>query len=169
MSASSADYCPVCGSKLQPQPIGGRERPQCPGCGHVHYMNPGSAAAGVVLDSDRRLLLIRRRIRPFKGDWALPAGYQEVDESPAETASREIREETGVKVEIVRLLDLLWVPDDPRKPANVAVFLCQQSGGILRPGSDALDARWFELNDLPTNLGFGNEKILMKHFRKELS
>ncbi len=113
--------------------------------------------------------MIQRRIRPFEGDWALPAGYQEVDESPQETAAREIREETGIEVAVEELLDLVWVPDDPRKPANVAVFLCRPVGGTLRAGDDASDARWFALNELPHNLGFDNEKILKKHFEKEMS
>ena len=149
--------------------VGGRERPHCQACGYVHYLNPGAASAGVVLDSDRNLLLIRRKIRPFQGDWALPAGYQEVDESPPETAIREIREETGIEVEVLSLLDLVWVPDDPRKPANVAVFLCRPIGGNLGPGDDASDTRWFPLNALPSNLGFDNEQILKKHFDQELS
>ena len=62
----------------------------------MYYQNPACAAAGAVVDGDGRVLLIRRRIAPFRGDWALPAGYQEIDEDPRETALREVREETGI-------------------------------------------------------------------------
>lgn len=169
MRASKGKFCFLCGALLALENVAGRQRPRCNECGYVQYLNPGSASAGVVVDSDRQLLLIQRKIRPFQGDWALPAGYQEVDESPQETAIREIGEETGIEVEVERLLDLVWVPDDPRKPANVAVFLCRPIGGTLCAGDDALDARWFALNDLPHNLGFNNLNILKKHFEKDLS
>jgi ADP-ribose pyrophosphatase YjhB (NUDIX family) len=122
----------------------------------VLYENPASAAAGVVFDESRRVLLIQRAIEPFRGYWALPAGYQEADEHPSETAAREIREESGIEVEVVELLDLLFLPNDARKPANLAVFLCRPTGGALRAGHDADDAAWFDVDRLPARLGFDN-------------
>ena len=78
---------------------------------------------------------------------------------------REVREETGIGVEVIRLLALLHIPDDPRKPANAAVFLCKllpgQAAGILAAGDDASDARWFSLDDLPPNLGFPNNRQIL--------
>jgi 8-oxo-dGTP diphosphatase len=117
------------------------------------------------LDEDRRVLLVRRSIEPFRGDWALPAGYQDLHESPQEAAIREVREETGLGVEVIRLLDLQHVPDDPRKPANVAVFLCKlkdgPGAGELQAGDDASDAAWFPLNDLPDSMGFPNNRKIL--------
>lgn len=120
------------------------------------YENPACAAAAVVLDELRRVLLIRRAIEPFRGQWALPAGYQEVDEHPTETAMREVREETGAEIEVVELLDLLFIPEDHRKPANLAVYLCRYVRGGLQPGYDAAEAAWFDLQALPEDLGFDN-------------
>ena len=51
---------------------------------------------------------------------------------------------------------LMFVPDDYRRPSNLAVFLCRPSGGVLRPGDDAIDAAWFDLAALPAKLGFDN-------------
>jgi ADP-ribose pyrophosphatase YjhB (NUDIX family) len=131
----------------------------------VFFENPACAAAGVVLDERRRVLLIRRAIEPYKGQWALPAGYQEVDEEPAQTAVREIREESGIEVEVVELLDLLFIPEDQRKPANLAVFLCRSVGGSLAPGHDAFDAAWFDLDHLPAQLGFANGPRILHRLR----
>lgn len=99
---------------------------------------------------------MRRAIEPFRGFWALPAGYQEIDEQPHETVVREVREESGLEVEVNGLLDLIFVSDDPRRPANVAVFLCREIGGTLRPGVEESEARWFSLNALPARIGFDN-------------
>ncbi len=130
------------------------------------YENPACAAAGVVLDAQRRVLLIQRAIEPYKGCWALPAGYQEINETPSATVIREIHEEAGIEVEVLELFDLLFVPEDERRPANVAVFLCRQVGGSLKPGEDALDARWFDLEELPANLGFDNGRRILDRLRR---
>ncbi len=151
-----AKRCPLCSGELGPLEVGSRLRLCCVACGFVLYQNPASAAAGVVLNRSGEILLVRRALEPYRDHWALPAGYQEIDEEPAFTIVREVREETGVEVEVLGLLDLLFVPDDPRKPANVAVFLCREVGGALSPGADETDVGWFALDALPAPIGFEN-------------
>jgi ADP-ribose pyrophosphatase YjhB (NUDIX family) len=136
--------------------VGGRIRPRCGSCEFVLYQNPAAAAAGVVLNACGEILLVRRALEPYRGHWALPAGYQELDEDPCETVRREVLEESGIEVEVIGLLDLLFVPEDPRKPANVAVYLCRACGGELFPGDDASEAGWFPLGALPEPIGFEN-------------
>lgn len=137
--------------------IRGQDRPGCDSCGFVLYQNPVGASAGLVLRGDQ-VLLIQRGIEPYLGAWAIPAGYQDADEPPAATVEREILEESGIIVEAYLLLDLLFVPDDPRKPANVALFACRPLGGVLKGADDALDARWFDLDDLPEDIAFNNRE-----------
>ena len=161
---ASAKHCPLCGASLVRLVIEGRERSRCGACRFVVYENPSSAAAGIVLDEARRVLLVQRAIEPHKGDWALPAGYQEIDETPAQAAVREVREESGIESEVIELFDLVFVADR-RRTSNLAVFLCRPIGGRLDPGDDALDARWFALDALPQNLGFGNGPRLLERLR----
>jgi len=163
-----AKYCPLCASPLERVEVEGKLRPRCSDCGCVLFENPAPAAAGVVLDSARRVLLVRRTLPPFRGQWALPAGYQDIDESPTDAVVREVREETGIEVAVVRLLDLLHVPDDPRKPANIAVFLCRVTGGTLRAGDDAAAAAWFPLDELPEEIGFENRERILGPLAEEL-
>lgn len=129
------------------------------------FENPASAAAGVVIDVHGRVLLVRRKIEPFSGSWALPAGYQEIDEHPRDTVVREIREECGIEVEVRELFDLLYVPSPQRKPANLAVYLCAPLGGVLAAGQDVSDAAWFDLSDLPADLGFDNGPRILHRLR----
>jgi len=158
-------FCPLCAAALVMAEVEGRRRARCSSCHFVLFANPASASAAVVLDEDRRVLLIRRRIEPFRGQWALPAGYQEIDEDPRDTVHREVSEETGIEIEVVELFDVLFVSDDPRKPANVTVFLCRPVGGELRPGSDASQVEWFSLDALPTELGFRNGPLILERLR----
>lgn len=162
---SNALHCPACGASLVRGRVEGRERAHCPTCPFVLYENPASAAAGVVLDPRGHVLLVRRAIEPFRGSWALPAGYQEIDETPAHTVVREVREESGIEVEVVELLDLLYFPADLRKPANLAVYLCRAVGGSLAAGHDAAEAAWFDLEALPPDLGFENGPRILHPLR----
>jgi len=168
MPHQHATHCPLCGSDLKPTQWEGRLRPRCRSCGFVYFFNPASAAAGVVLDaSEGQVLLVRRRIQPFMGSWALPAGYQEIDEEPQVAVLREVREETGLEVEVQRLIDVVWVGDDPRKPANVIIYLCKAVGGKLQAASDVSEVAWFSLKDLPEDMGFGNRELLERFLNLE--
>jgi 8-oxo-dGTP diphosphatase len=155
----------LCGTPLVSGLVEGRERPRCPDCPFVQFENPASAAAGVVIDAQRRVLLVRRKIEPFSGCWALPAGYQEIDEDPRDTVVREIKEESGIDVEVRELFDLLFVLSPHRKPANLAVYLCHPLGGTLAPGHDASEAAWFDLLSLPADLGFDNGPRILHRLR----
>jgi phosphoribosylformylglycinamidine cyclo-ligase len=162
-----ARHCALCGGILGPDLVEGRERLRCGTCRFVVYLNPACAAGGLVLDALGRVLLIQRALEPFRGSWALPAGYQEIDEEPARAAEREVREEAGLLVEARQLLELFFVPENPRKPANLAVYLCRPIGGELRPGDDALDARWFALDELPSEIGFESTRTLLTRLRED--
>lgn len=156
-------FCCACGGHLETVPIEGRPRARCRRCGWVLYRNPASAAAGVVLDEGGQILLVRRAIQPYRGQWALPAGYQELDETPEQALVREVAEETGLEIEVRGLLDVLYVGDDPRKPANVHLFLAVSCAGTPEGADDVLEAAFFALDALPSPIGFDNyERILSK-------
>ena len=162
-----ARFCPLCGGPLAETPIEGRDRKKCASCRFVLYENPAPAAAALVLKGSE-ILLTRRAIRPFRGSWTLPAGYEESDEAPADTAVRETFEETGLKVRPFGLYDVFHTGDDPRKRAILIVYLCEVVGGELSPGDDALDARFFPLDELPDEIGFHNNRAVLERLANEL-
>ncbi len=67
---------------------------------------------------------------------------------------------------MLSLFDLIFVPEDLRRPANVAIYLCQPLGGVLRAGEDALEAAWFALDALPPDLGFDNGPRILERLRR---
>ena len=167
MWQKKARFCPLCKADLVSRLIEDRRRLTCEGCSFVLYLNPAAAAATVVLQG-RQILLIRRKLEPYKGDWTLPAGYEEYDESPAETAVRETKEETGLIVSVQGLYDVLYTRDDPRKPGILVVYLCHVVGGTLSAGDDALEAQFFDISELPENIGFRNNRRILERLRREL-
>jgi ADP-ribose pyrophosphatase YjhB (NUDIX family) len=99
-----------------------------------------------------RVLLVRRGTEPMKGRWTLPGGLLELGESLADGVVREVREETGLEVEPVELVELLdrihKVSGDEGERVRyhyvIADYLCRVTGGELRAASDAEAARWVE-------------------------
>ena len=96
------DYCPLCGTELECASVEGRERRRCPDCDRVVWRNSKPVASVVVRDGEA-VLLGKRDVDPHRGVWGVPGGNLEHDEHPAAGAARELREETGVRVDPEKL------------------------------------------------------------------
>ena len=162
-----AAYCLVCGTSLESRTIYGHSRQACPDCDFIVFQNTACAAAAVVVQG-REVLLVRRAIDPGKGRWGFPAGFQDYGESPAETAVREVREETGLEVELVRLLDVVLSRDNPRKLINLVVYLARAVAGELAAADDATEARFFPLDKLPEDLAFENNRQILDQLVQDI-
>jgi ADP-ribose pyrophosphatase YjhB (NUDIX family) len=138
-------FCPRCGSPVQPLFRCGTTRPACPACGFIHFANPRVAAAVFVADG-ARVLLVKRKVAPEQGKWALAAGFVEYGEDPQAAARREMREETGLEVVIERLLDLSFNEADK---VIVILYQARAVGGVLAADDDVEEARWFTAAELP--------------------
>lgn len=105
------------------------------------------------------VVLIQRLNPPFQGAWAIPGGFVEPGETVEAACVREAEEETGLAVEIERLVGVYSDPKrDPRGHTVSVVFRCLPTGGRLRPQSDARAVRVFKV--LPQALAFDHAKIL---------
>jgi 8-oxo-dGTP diphosphatase len=121
-------------------------------------MKPGVAVDGVLI-KNKKILLIKRGNEPFKNKWALPGGFVEYGERVEEAIVREFKEETGINVRIKKFFGVFSDPDrDPRGHVISIVFLLE-SDDEQRAGDDAIDARFFDLDNLP-ELAFDHKKII---------
>ncbi len=113
---------------------------------------------------DLKLLLVQRGGEPFKGQWALPGGFVEMEEDLETSALRELEEETGVKDLFVEQLYTYGAPDrDPRgRVISVAYFaLVNLTDHPAQAASDATEADWFALHQLP-ELAFDHAAIIKR-------
>lgn len=120
-------------------------------------------------ETDWDILLIKRGNEPFKGKWALPGGFVETDEEVTMAATRELKEETGlaVKEKDLSFIDYFDAPDrDPRGRLISFAFEAEVGKDVSAKGdSDASDAQWFPLNELP-ELAFDHQTILARCFER---
>lgn len=108
-----------------------------------------------------KVLLVKRRIDPFIGQYAIPGGFVLEDEDLEQAAARELREETGVSDVYLEQLYSFGKPDrDPRgRVVTVAYFALISADRKLKAGSDAAEAAWFPMDNLPP-LAFDHATIL---------
>jgi len=101
---------------------------------------------GAVIVEAGRVLLVQRGHEPMKGHWSLPGGLLELGESLSGGVIREVREETGLIVEPLQLIELLdrihRAGERVRYHYVIADYLCRVTGGVLQAASDADAARW---------------------------
>nr|MDO8061761.1 NUDIX hydrolase [Candidatus Freyrarchaeum guaymaensis] len=113
---------------------------------------PLVGVGGVVFDGGR-VLLVKRGSQPSYGKWSIPGGLVELGETVADACVREVYEETGLIVKVKRLIDVVDYIDydeegEVRFHYVIVDFLVEPVGGVLRAGTDALDARFVRLDDL---------------------
>ncbi len=113
----------------------------------------------IVPSEEGHVLLIRRGSDPYEGYWALPGGFVEVGETLEEAAAREAEEETGLEVEIIRLVGVYSDPDrDPRGHNVSCAYLAHVRSGELSAATDADEASL--LDPSTVELAFDHEKIV---------
>jgi 8-oxo-dGTP diphosphatase len=128
----------------------------------MYFADP-KVAAGILVEQDEKVLLVRRVNEPFKGLWTLPAGFVDADEDPARAAERECLEETGLSVKVTGILDIRWGREHPRGADFVIFYRGQVTSGTLQPGDDAEEAVWFERSNLPP-LAFKSTAFILQNY-----
>ncbi|MGJ3238116.1 MAG: GNAT family N-acetyltransferase [Anaerolineae bacterium] len=162
MPSPSLTFCPICGETLTTREEGGRLRPACDQCGYVHYLNP-VPGVGMLIEIDGGIVLIQRRNPPHQGEWTLPSGFVEADESAQEAAIREAAEETGLQVEIIELANINSFPEGPPVSGIMIFYRMRPIGGQLQAGDDAADVRVFYPDEMPL-LPFRTHREMMSEW-----
>lgn len=140
-------FCSNCGGSVEFLIPPGDNLPRyvCPRCDIVHYTNP-KIVVGCVPEWQDKVLLCRRAIEPRYGYWTLPAGFMENNETTAEAALRETREEANANVELGELYSLYSLPHISQ------VYLMYRSRLLdldFGPGQESLEVRLFDESEIP--------------------
>jgi 8-oxo-dGTP diphosphatase len=116
-----------------------------------------------------KLLLVNRKNEPFKGKWALPGGFVNIDEELKDAAVRELAEETGLAgVPMEPIYTAGKVGRDPRGRVITVIFMgiASKPQRKIRAGDDAAKVRWFDIEKLPKDLAFDHNETVRFAIRK---
>ena len=157
-------YCPYCSGPLTIKPEGDVLRDFCTACRTFFYDNPLPVVSAIV-DSDRKILLVKRGNAPFRGMWCLPTGFAETGETVEEAALRELEEETGIKGKINRLLDVDSLRNRFYGDLLFLTFVVDHVGGEASPGDDSAAVRFFPVEKIPRLAFRSNTKAVQTYIR----
>jgi len=165
-SYKGINYCIRCGHKLVLKKDREQKlRPICENCGWTFYKNPVPAAACVIFNERQELVIIKRKFEPSPGEWALPSGYIEINNTPEETAVEEMREETGLEGKVIEFLGYFPGYSPIYEQVLSFGFLMKITGGRLLAGDDAAEARYVKLNELP-KIAFAAHRYFIEQAKK---
>jgi 8-oxo-dGTP diphosphatase len=127
-------------------------RPNCP-----------PIAADVIIEIDRRIVLIERKNYPY--GWAIPGGFVDIGETVQDAAVREMHEETGLDVELTDLLGIYSRPDRDPRGHTISVVYVGRAQGVPQAADDAKSAGLFAPDAPPSPLAFDHAEILADYVR----
>lgn len=163
LGAETYKYCPQCGGELEERLLKPGEPPRlvCQACGFVFYIDPKLAVIGLV-PLNGGLVLVRRGIDPGYGLWVVPGGFVDVGETLEQAVVRETLEETGLQVEVVRLLNIYSYEGSQ---VVVAAYITRHLGGDLHAADETLEARVFAPAEIPwTEIPFRSTKDALTEY-----
>ena len=113
------------------------------------YPDRPIVGVGAVIVDEGKVVLVRRRFEPLKGHWSLPGGMVEIGETLEAAVAREMLEETGLEVEVgpvIEVFDRITRDEERRVRYHYVLvdYVCWQTSGTLRAGSDVDDAIWVD-------------------------
>lgn len=159
-------FCPWCG---HPLPRIDPYRQECSDCGFILYHSSSPCMGAVPLDPDNRVLLARRGIEPFKGDWNTIGGFLNYNEDPIEGLKREVLEETGVNCSIGEFISISSEVYGPGGKALLCVyFTVTLAASQFSPQDDVSELTWFSLDNLPDNIAFKSDLNALLKLKKRV-
>ena len=131
-----------------------------------HFVKAG--VAGVILRGNR-IVLVCRKFGANRGKWCIPCGNVEVGEDVRRAVQREIKEETGLDVEVGDVLDVLSTHHSPERSVVGVYFSVKERGGNLVAGDDAAEVGLFPLEQPPADMAFEADRKIIGHLKTRRS
>ncbi len=164
MKNKKRKYCPYCSEKIILKKEDFILREYCPSCNIFFYDNP-LPVVSTILEKDRKILLVKRKNKPYKGMWCLPSGFAETGETIETATLRELEEETGIKAKIITLVDADSCKNYLYGDLIFLSFEVEQTGGKLEAGDDAIATKYFPIDKIP-RLAFSSNTLAVKAYIK---
>lgn len=154
-------FCPFCKGKLVSRKSENVKRPVCGKCGWINYENPLPVVACVARNKEGDIVIIKRNITPGFNKWALPGGFIDKGEDPGYACLRELREETGLKGSIKRLIGAYLRISPVYGALIVLAYEVSVNIGAIICSDEVKEAGFFKKKALP-KIGFSIHRKIIK-------
>ncbi len=141
-------YCPRCTTEFTKN--SGRLL-LCPNCKYKQYINPVPCNGVIIVNEQNQIMLVRRKSDPKKGYWDLPGGFIEPGESFVGSVEREIREELGIEIEMIKIVGIYndyYLYEGVNIPTFGVVVEAKIKSGELSINDDITDYKFFNKEDV---------------------
>lgn len=159
-------FCPTCQYALEKKDIDDQIALSCPNCGFIFWNNP-KPVASFLLVKDKRVLMLQRAHEPFKDYWCLPGGFMRYEETPEETAKREVREETRLGIKIDGLIGVYRIDNDPRG-IHIDIIYHGKAHGEITLSKEDRKYNYFSPNELPELIAYKHREAVLDWLKKSL-
>ncbi|MBN1349542.1 NUDIX hydrolase [candidate division KSB1 bacterium] len=152
-------FCLLCGARLTKIQIESHLHFECSKCDYIHWLN-SRPCVDAIIAREGAILFTQRGVEPHKGDWDLPGGFLELGEAPIAGLHREIAEELGARIEILKFIGhyVDGYGDDPYIKTLNCSYLCKLLSPVRFTDDDVVGYDWFPVDNLPPNIAFAHFK-----------
>ncbi len=157
-------FCPLCRNALKQKKVDNVKRLVCSKCGWVYYRNPLPIVICAVKDKENKILVAKRNTKPSINKWALPGGFIELDETPKVACLRELKEETGLKGKVERLIGVYIQKSKYYGSLLVIGYEVSISENGLSLNSELKEAKFFDKENLPIIPFLSHRKVIKEVF-----
>jgi ADP-ribose pyrophosphatase YjhB (NUDIX family) len=164
-SGKAYRFCPVCAAPLT-RTVSENSHAFCPACGWNHYLNPAPGVVILIPEGGKVLLGKRAQSSYAAQKWCLPGGFVEYGENFLDAAIREVREETGLIVEIRSVLSVCSNFLSPDMHTLVVVLHVGITGGKEIPGDDIDELGWFPLDGPFPDMAFEADRHIIERYHR---
>ncbi len=162
------NFCVCCGTKLEIKPDRENKiRAICPACGWIKYLNPIPAAVCLIFNEKNEVCLIKRKFAPCAGSWALPSGYIEINQTPAQAAVQEMKEETNLAGDAGEYLGYFVGPSPIYHRIFSFGFVMSGCSGTPKAGDDAVDLKFVSLGSDFSFIPFSSHRYFLDCYKQK--